>query len=1175
MRYFFVFISLIVSSHFLSAQSSNIIKRFGNLLPIKVDNKWGFIDMEGNVAIEPKYDLLGKPFRNGGSFIVANGNYLVVMNEDKVGLINQNGTEVLTPLFDEIIRIQSDSVFTVKNEGEIFVVNNSGKTLLEGTFEDIFPLNDNYFIVKNNNLWGLTHKEKGDLIPPQYQSLKQLKKGKKYLKFSNNTSSKEELIGLIDFENHQIFPPNFNAISFVNDNYFLTKKDFFQLWDISGKKLLKDNYWKKAKVISKSFIEFDTDFSKPKLFSIAENRFIDLERDYDDIQSYNREYLVGIFRGKKALIDKNGKEIIPPLFEEIISYASNIYKVKDVQWGLYQLQKGLILPTKYDAIDDIKGNFAIISKKLNHGLIDSVGNVLLQTNFSEIQLEENNVKAFQGKRMSYYKVETDLSLILIDVYPEVYTLRVGYDIDTKMGSVNPFGARRFGNSRRLLKNRRKKKTPDYSQIDSSDWEWFNEWGKWGLRQKSTDQITKQPQYENVIKLPFTDLSMVYDVNIKIEENQMLQMMTTNSKRGGYGMALFSHSQGKFLNDFDLMGIRVEDFEYDYPTAAGMNKDGKFILINKKGKILKNKKQYVYVGEYSDGLAKVCSSGHLKNFRVPKEEAYKFESSSTIKHNFKVSHDRFITAPSSDIFIYDGAWGFIDTFGNEVIKANYDFVHDFLDGNAICKKEKWGAINPQNQTILDFEYKGISKVTDFLKIGVGNRKPAFYNNKGNTIIDWGYERFTNFSEGFCAVRKKGKWGYVNKEGKEIIACEYLSANPFNNGLAAVQDKNGWFFIDDKEEVILDLRNKPYKEIGNFSEGLCWFKVGKGDKNLYGYFNKKGEEVIQRKYTKAFDFEYGRARVAFNKKTGLIDTQGNFVMFPKKYDLVFPFNEYGIAKVQEDNMGEFGLINLNGKELAPCKYLKINDFDEGVAKMVVTRKGIGFLDTLGNEVIPPIYRSVGEFSEGLVTVQNEHSYQWQYVDSNNKLAFDGEFSVASPFQNGVAIVRKIMDVDLTNYIINRQGKRLESNTPDMIIHVSEGKIGNQHFIKNAEGEIISTFCYFTTEDGEEIHPNISYKSIEPFKNNISIVQNKDRKWGIINHKGFQVIPNKFNKIFPLGDEIYSGIAVQLYGLSDRAGNIILEPVYDDVIVINSSLLRIEQGSKIGYFNQDGDWLWQMQN
>ena len=53
------------------------------------------------------------------------------------------------------------------------------------------------------------------------------------------------------------------------------------------------------------------------------------------------------------------------------------------------------------------------------------------------------------------------------------------------------------------------------------------------------------------------------------------------------------------------------------------------------------------------------------------------------------------------------------------------------------------------------------------------------------------------------------------------------------------------------------------------------------------NKAGEPMINSIYTKAFDFQQGRARVVKNRKTGLIDKTGSFVMFPKKYDLVFPF------------------------------------------------------------------------------------------------------------------------------------------------------------------------------------------------------------------------------------------------------------------------------------------------
>ena len=33
-----------------------------NLLPIKIDQKWGLIDGNGNIVMEPKYDLIGTRF---------------------------------------------------------------------------------------------------------------------------------------------------------------------------------------------------------------------------------------------------------------------------------------------------------------------------------------------------------------------------------------------------------------------------------------------------------------------------------------------------------------------------------------------------------------------------------------------------------------------------------------------------------------------------------------------------------------------------------------------------------------------------------------------------------------------------------------------------------------------------------------------------------------------------------------------------------------------------------------------------------------------------------------------------------------------------------------------------------------------------------------------------------
>ena len=378
-----------------------------------------------------------------------------------------------------------------------------------------------------------------------------------------------------------------------------------------------------------------------------------------------------------------------------------------------------------------------------------------------------------------------------------------------------------------------------------------------------------------------------------------------------------------------------------------------------------------------------------------------------------------------------------------------------------------------------------------------------------------------------------------------------------------------------EIKLDLRDTEYLAVGNLSEGLCWYKIKRNKKFYYGFMNKKGEPMINSIYTKAFDFQQGRARVVKNRKTGLIDKTGTFVMFPKKYDLVFPFEENGIAQVRVNNMGDFGLINRKGKTLTSCIYKKIFPFKKGFAK-IVTPKGIGFVDTLGNEIIPPQYRAVGELSEGLVAVQHGFSYLWQYINMENEIAFKGKFSRAEPFKNGRAIVALRRSDKSANLVIDKNGNEVELKRNGMVLHFAENKYGFRRFIRDNDGNVQSSYCYYTDSLGLHLFNRKQFNKVEPFKNNIGLVQHDNQKWGTLTNYGYEIIPNKFHQIFPLQDNMFSAIAAELFGLCDKDGNMVLEPVFDYIkLEDRQNIFKVEQGSKIGYFANDGVWLWQLQD
>ena len=82
--------------------------------------------------------------------------------------------------------------------------------------------------------------------------------------------------------------------------------------------------------------------------------------------------------------------------------------------------------------------FAQATKKGKIGLLNRKGELVAPTEFQSFQFQDEFVKAFQGQKMNYYEMDSTERLTLIDIYPEVYTLRIGYEDPTALPNINPF-----------------------------------------------------------------------------------------------------------------------------------------------------------------------------------------------------------------------------------------------------------------------------------------------------------------------------------------------------------------------------------------------------------------------------------------------------------------------------------------------------------------------------------------------------------------------------------------------------------------------------------------------------------------------------------------------------------------------------------------------------------------
>lgn len=110
---------------------------------VKINNKYGAIDVYGNFVVQPKFDQLGD-FKNGKAYFVQNGSY---------GFITKNGF-ISVPRFQWISDFDENNIAIVKKYNLYGLVNDNDSLFLNARYELILKADNSNFILVRNNKYG-------------------------------------------------------------------------------------------------------------------------------------------------------------------------------------------------------------------------------------------------------------------------------------------------------------------------------------------------------------------------------------------------------------------------------------------------------------------------------------------------------------------------------------------------------------------------------------------------------------------------------------------------------------------------------------------------------------------------------------------------------------------------------------------------------------------------------------------------------------------------------------------------------------------------------------------------------------------------------------------------------------------------------------------------------------
>lgn len=427
----------------------------------------------------------------------------------------------------------------------------------------------------------------------------------------------------------------------------------------------------------------------------------------------------------------------------------------------------------------------------------------------------------------------------------------------------------------------------------------------------------------------------------------------------------------------------------------------------------------------------------------------------------------------------------------------------------------------------------------------------YGRKG--MLECDYDEYSTFANGYARVRIGDKWGAINEEGIEVIPCMYDHIGSFYTEtsskylVAWASLNNRYGVINTKNETLIPFE---YEDINSFDGKYAWAKF-RGKWGTIDIHNEVRIPFIYDFWGSAYGDYYV---VEFNSKKGIIRNDGNEYLpcifsridcdsqlshtivysntiiyvqevatFYKRYgylryNIIRPFyNGMAIVRHLTRHGGKYGFINESGDEVVSAQYdRQPENFNKAGLACVCKNGKYGMIDKSGKQIVPFIYEYISGYDADLMLAKKEGKYG--YLNNKGEEVIPFIYDDADSFdKEGVA--RVVFNGE--KMCIDKKGEILFRNLSYDSIDDFYCGVAVVH--KNGEIGLIDRY-------GKEIWP-CSY-SCDGYVNRIYLndflIVSKEKKYGILNLDGKELIPCILDDISPFSGE---GENFKRYGIIKR--------------------------------------------
>lgn len=502
--------------------------------------------------------------------------------------------------------------------------------------------------------------------------------------------------------------------------------------------------------------------------------------DLEMLYFLENRYLIVKNDGKQGVINIEGKEIVPPKYENLNIYSDEDFTDGGIvvelneKYGAFDLEGNELVPLGlYDTIYPQLTNDLLLVKNNNHhsgsykwGYIDREGNEV-------IPFEYSSANSFSEGYATVSAGDVDGFIDIMGNFTKLEYDYLGQKFSSGLLAVKNY-----------LDTGRK---DEYGIIRDELWGFVDTKG----------ELVIPLKYDNIRNDRYMDGFVIYEVD------------------GKYG----------FLN---ADGNEITPAKYDYVDyftdgLAPVIINDKLGFINESGTEVSPLKYDIasFGGSYDTYGATNFNGRDYLNVSV------------NHKYGIINKEGKEIIAPKYDNSFYfrdgyatvsvNGRYGLIDRSGNEVVPLIYDYVwSSFDDGLALVELDgKDGFINKNFELVIPIEFNANLFCNGFANV-YSNGKYGFINTSGELVIPYQYSFVRDFRNGLCIVRHYGQEDNtcIDETGKQVIPTEY-DCHWVNSDGSIIVDLNGEYgCIDTNGNITIPF---IYDWIDTFDNGLVYAEL----------------------------------------------------------------------------------------------------------------------------------------------------------------------------------------------------------------------------------------------------------------------------------------------------------------------------------------------------------------